>query len=68
MLEVSVVDINKKKVGSVQLDDRIFGQSVNMPLTIRGKVHTVPKQRALSEVEERNRTSRKAQGGQGLVL
>ena len=30
MLEVSVVDINNKKVGSVGLDEKIFGQTVNV--------------------------------------
>jgi len=45
MLEVSVVDINKKKVGSVQLDDRIFGQSVNMPLLHEAVVMQLNNQR-----------------------
>lgn len=45
MLEVSVVDNNKKKVGSVQLDDRIFGQSVNMPLLHEAVVMQLNNQR-----------------------
>ncbi len=32
MLEVSVVDINNNKVGSMELDEKIFGQSVNAAL------------------------------------
>lgn len=32
MIEVSVVDINNNKVGSIELDDKLFGQPVNSAL------------------------------------